>query len=195
MKNRRRPSPKAHDLRAQYANLPAGPDLAPAVIDDPYAPTADPATRDRATWNPAPRPRIVVVRSFRHDPLGAMHARRQVTEAEYLAGRAYQTMAETAAGRGAAAMQWDGRNTHGTGSAPVPVTDATLRAARRLRAVDTRLRARFGTEGLEVTQGVLLLHRDLRHVRRGASLRFVGMLLRQCLDEIAILLGLATRGA
>lgn len=190
-----RSKPTAHDLRGQYAALPAGADLATAIIDDPYGPPADaPARLDRAEWTPPPKPRIVVIRSFRHDPLGRMHARGQVGEAEYLAGRAYQTLAETAAGRGGSAQSlWDGPS-NPNGIAAVPVTDAMLRAGRRLRAVDIRLRARYGSEGMAVTRAVLLQHRELFRVQTG-NLRFVGMLLRQCLDEIGILLGLSHKGA
>lgn len=186
--------PKAVDLRGQYATLPAGADLAPAIMDDPYGPPADaPAALDRGQWTPAPRPRIVVVRNYRHDPLGKMHARHHVSESEYLAGRAYQELAETAAGRGAAASCWDGRTSTSTGRAPVPVNDSMIRAGRRLRAVNGRVCARFGTEGLAVLQGVLLQRREL-HQLAGAP-RFAGMLLRQCLGEAAVLLGLASRGA
>lgn len=187
---------RAHDLRNQYARLPSGPDLATVVIEDPYGPPADAAaSRDGVTWTPPPRPRIVVVRTFRHDPLGRMHARGQLSEAEYLAGRAYQTLAETAAG-GSGAGVWEYTGKAAPAARAGPVTDAMLRADRRIRAVDGRLRSQYGTIGVAVVRGVLLRHREIGRLSDGvASPRFFGLLLRVCLDEMAVLLGMATKGA
>jgi len=186
----------AIDLRGQYAAIPSGPDLATAIIDDPYGAPADAmATRaaPAADWVPPPRPQIVVVRSFKHDPIGAMHARHQITDAEYMAGRAYQTLEETAYGRRSPrSCDLNGGGNHASGPAHAPVTDAMLRAGRRLRATDARLRARYGTEGLAIIQAVLIERRRLDQVQGDAG-RFSGFLLRRCLDEIAILLGLATK--
>ncbi len=196
-RGRNRSAP-AHDLRPQYAALPAGPDLATAIIDDPYgAPAGAVATRDtaRADWVPPARPQIVVVRSFRHDPLGRMHARRQVTNAEYLAGRAYQTLHETA-GRRSIGNGWnaEGAGSHGSASYDrMLVTDEMLKADKRLRAVDNRLQGRFGTEGLTIVRAVLIEHQRLdAAATHRQTLRFVGALFRRCLDETAVLLGLAT---
>ena len=192
----RRPRTKAHDLRDQYAALPVGPDLAPVVMDDPYGPPADaPATRDRAQWTPAPRPRIVVVRTLKHDPLGRMQARRQVSESDYLAGRAYQTLAETAAGANRNASLWDGFSSNTRGIPALPVNDTMMRAVARLRIADDRIRLKYGLQGLQVLQGVLLHGRGLHQLRPGPTqqkIRFLGELFRQCLGEVAVLLGLAT---
>lgn len=200
-RGRRRIRTPAHDLRGQYAAIPSGPDLATAVIDDPYGtPAGTAATREASgDWLPPPRPQIVVVRTFKHDPLGRMHARRQITDAEYSAGRAYQTLVETAGHSGCGgAATWALRGHGSNGSSPrdAPVTDMMLRAGRRLRAVDARIRARYGTEGADVTRAVLIDRRRIDQIRDeggGQGLRFAGFLLRRCLDEIAMLLGLANK--
>jgi hypothetical protein len=128
-----------------------------------------------------------------------MHARHQITDAEYAAGRAYQMLVETARSmaHAAAPATWGmgGRSSSGAPS-DGPVTDEMLRAGRRLRATDARIRARYGVEGLEVMRAVLVEHRRLDQIQPGAEnqgLRFWGFLLRRCLDEVAVLLGLARR--
>jgi len=197
-RRRHRRKPEAHSLLGQYAGAPAGPDTAAAVIDDPYGPPSDaPATGHLGEWTPAPRPRIVVVRSYRHDPLGRMHARHQLTEPEYRAGRAYQELAEAACGSGGrTASFWAsmlGGNGKTSGAGQIPITDTMLRAALRMRGVDSHLRRRYGAEGLAVVHGVLMLHRDVGRLGAEDNARFGGMLFRACLGEIAILLGQATK--
>jgi hypothetical protein len=181
--------------------MPTGPDLATAIIDDPYGtPNDAPATREQRTagaereWVPPARPQIVVVRTFRHDPIGRMHARHQITEAEYQAGRAYQILVETAQGRSTRSCDLDGGGGARSGPGLAPVSDVMLRAGRRLRATNARIRARYGTEGLDVTRAVLVEHRRLDQLQdEGQGPRFWGFLLRRCLAEVAILLGLANK--
>src|SRR5262249_26008414 len=104
---------RGHDLRSRYrpGDLPPAPDLAILEFDDPYAPsgwinpdgTLDPAARLRQArrpdgsvgegapeWVAPPRARLSAAVRLKEDPLGRMHARHQLGQAQYLAGRAYQ---------------------------------------------------------------------------------------------------------
>jgi hypothetical protein len=203
MKQSRRRRVRAHDLRGQYATVPSGPDLSTAIIDDPYgAPSDAMATREPSgDWLPPPRPQIVVVRTFKHDPIGRMHARRQITNAQYMAGRAYQELVEAANAQtniGPGTWMLRGHSSSGSnGVSEGSVTDTMLRAGRRLRATDARIRARYGAEGIEVTRAVLIDRRRLDQLANDPTtdhgLRFWGFLLRRCLDEVAVLLGLTSR--
>ena len=69
-------APQIHDRRAPG---PGRPGMIDAVVDDPL---------DGA--------RIVVRRSVMHDPLAAMHAARQIDDAQYHAGRRWQRAIEVA---------------------------------------------------------------------------------------------------
>ena len=73
-RNRPQKSAKVHDRRSQ--DLPRNAEVAAIEVDDPLA--------------LEPGERIVTLRSIRNDPLGRLHSHRQVDEAQYLGGRAFQ---------------------------------------------------------------------------------------------------------
>src|SRR6516165_5598532 len=75
---------RGYDLRPQYreSDLPTTAHVAVTTIEDAYAPA----------WRPPERPRSTVFVNLREDPIGRMHARRQVDEAQYSAARAYQRL-------------------------------------------------------------------------------------------------------
>lgn len=64
----------------QATDLLRNAQVAPVVVDDPYEPGG----------------KIAVVRSIRDDILAAMHARKEIDQAEFDAGRKYQFYAELA---------------------------------------------------------------------------------------------------
>src|SRR5690349_23402119 len=73
---RRRPLRAAsiHDRRSR--DLPLNAEVAPIEVDDPLA--------------LEPGEKIVALRSIRNDPLGRLHSHRQIDEAQYRGGRAFQ---------------------------------------------------------------------------------------------------------
>jgi hypothetical protein len=75
-RKRRKPhdSSNAHDRRAQ--DLPLNAEVAPVEIDDPLA--------------LEPGEKIIALRSTRGDPLAKLHTHRQIDEAQYRGGRAFQ---------------------------------------------------------------------------------------------------------
>src|SRR5262249_13324498 len=110
---------RGYDLRSQYreSDLPAKAHVAVTTIEDAYALAGrvdkagilhvqaelEPVRHRDGTlsegapaWRPPERPRSTVVINLREDPVGRMHARRQVDEAQYSAARAYQRLYDTA---------------------------------------------------------------------------------------------------
>ena len=65
---------KVHDRRSQ--DLPRNAEVAAVEVDDPLA--------------LEPGEKIVTLRSIRNDPLGRLHSHRQIDEAQYQGGRAFQ---------------------------------------------------------------------------------------------------------
>ena len=65
---------KVHDRRSQ--DLLRNAEVAAIEVDDPLA--------------LEPGEKIVTLRSIRNDPLGRLHSRRQIDEAQYQGGRAFQ---------------------------------------------------------------------------------------------------------
>jgi hypothetical protein len=65
---------KAHDRRSR--DLPRNAEVVAIEVDDPLA--------------LEPGEKIVALRSIRNDPLGRLHSHRQIDEAQYRGGRAFQ---------------------------------------------------------------------------------------------------------
>ena len=115
------------------AALRAGADTAEIDVDDPHA------TRTGQ--------KIRVLRTFRSDPLARLHSHKQIDEAQYNAGRAYQRDVQTAE-RSVRSLDLTRERVDG-GAPSEPLTDAQVRAQKRLRehhacsaAPCTALRAR-----------------------------------------------------
>lgn len=138
--------------------------------------------------------RVRVERALRDDPLGQMHARRQISDAQYRAGREWQRYAEAAGTplRSSGDLQEpvDGSPRHRAG-----VTDAQLRAIRRREL----WRDMLGGKGFLLCDAVL---EDKASIREASMLlwyednppmvRYVGRRFRECLDALAADLGLTT---
>ena len=72
---RRKPyDPATHDRRSQ--DLPINAQVATIAVDDPLA--------------LEPGEKIITFRSIRNDPLGRLHAHRQIDDTQYRSGRAFQ---------------------------------------------------------------------------------------------------------
>src|ERR1700753_2876845 len=109
-RTRIRKSTKIHDRRAQ--DLPLNAQVAAVEIADPLA--LDPGEK------------IVALRSIRNDPLGRLHSHRQIDEAQYRGGRAFQDDWERAE-RGPQAVDPSREYVDG-GRAREPITERQRRA-------------------------------------------------------------------
>lgn len=159
-----------HDRRSTDT-LKAG-QYAPIEIQDPYDPES----------------KLVVLRQLRGDPLGRLHAHRQIDEAQYHAGRAYQRDWELAE-RGARAIDPSKEAVDG-GLLPEPLTDSQVAARKRL----VQVRAVMGRKAAYVVDLVVICGQSITAivpVERQIYRRQFAHLLRNGLDELAIEYGLA----
>jgi hypothetical protein len=210
---------RGYDLRPQYreGDLPATAHVAVTTIEDAYAPAGrvdkagilhveaelepvrhrDGSLSEGApAWTPPERPRSTIIVSLREDPIGRMHARRQVDEAQYSAARAYQRLYDTAT-IGNLSPADPSRIRVDGGKAPDPISAARMAAATRLRSVEGTLKDWHGHAGLSLTRCVLTGGKSVDKAARdfGASsdreLRSWAWLFRKCLDVLARALGFA----
>lgn len=170
---------KAHDRRATEFNRGIGQHVAPVEVDDPMEHGG----------------KLIVMRSTRDDPLGDLHARHMIDEAQYQAGRAFQNDFETAE-RGPSAIDPSKEFVDG-GLMPEPITEAQRRSAKQLAIIYKEL----GMNGSSLVHDVLVHNRTRAQVAlsRGLSGKrweeFFGMRFRECLDTMAIIYGFAQKKA
>lgn len=169
----------AHDRRA--TDFARNGEVAAVVVDDPYATRAG--------------EKITVLRQLRHDPLARLHSRKQIDEAQYRAGRAFQRDWETAEG-GVRALDPTREHVDG-GQCAEPLFERQARARKRLVALEGVL----GRTMHRVTHAVLVDGMSLETLaqrlfsREGeASEKYYGRLFRDALDVLAEEYGLAGRG-
>jgi hypothetical protein len=155
-------------------------DTAEIEVDDPHA------TRTGQ--------KIRVLRTFRDDPLARLHSRKQIDEAQYNAGRAYQRDVRTAE-RFVRSLDLARERVDG-GAPSEPLTDAQVRARKRL----TELQHVLGRTMHRVTHAVLVDGLSMETVaqqlfnRDGElSVKYYGRLFRDALDVLAGEYGLAGR--
>jgi hypothetical protein len=160
----------AHTRRARAA-LARG-EVAEIDVDDPYA------TRTGE--------KIRVLRSLRSDPLARLHNRKQIDEAQYRAGRAFQRDCEAAA-RGVRSLDLSRERVDG-GAPGEPITDLQVRARKRLMEMERVL----GRTMHRVTQAVLVDGMSMESIaqrifnREGeVSVKYYGRLFRDALDVLA----------
>ena len=163
------------------AALRASADTAEIDVDDPHA------TRTGQ--------KIRVLRQMRSDPLARLHSHKQIDEAQYNAGRAYQRDVETAE-RFVRSLDLTRERVDG-GAPSEPLTDAQVRARKRLRELERVL----GRTMHRVTHAVLVHGMSMETVaqrlfdRDGeVSAKYYGRLFRDALDVLAAEYGLAGRG-
>jgi len=138
--------------------------------------------------------RIVVMRSIRNDPLAALHSRRQIDEAQYQGGRAFQHDFETAE-RGPQAIDPSKEYVDG-GTAPEAITEAMRKAVVRLNRVQRVL----GQSGSAIAHDVLISNLSLdrvaakREMNTELEKKYLGRRFRECLDSLALVYGFAMEG-
>ena len=219
---RARQRPRGHDLRSQYreSDLPATSRVGVMTIEDPYSEAgrinsagnldvgarleqtqhADGSMAEGAPgWTPPRRPLMTVFRALKDDPVGRMHSRHQIDQAQYSAARAYQELVDTATIGAVRSVDLSKTKVSG-GQAPEMLTPRRQQAMARLRVAEQRVANRFGLEGLAVTRAVLSDRQSVEQTARsrGASstreMSFWTGLFRRCLDVLAMAFGFATSG-
>jgi hypothetical protein len=167
---------KVHDRRAR--DLLRNAEVAAVEVDDPLG--------------LEPGDKIVTLRSIRNDLLGGMHAHRQIDEAQYQGGRAFQNDWERAE-RGPQAVDPSREYVDG-GQSREPITEGQRKAVLRLNRCEREL----GADGTALVHEVLVLGMSMQQVgqRRGAHgqrwIDYFAKRFKECLDRLALIYGFAT---
>jgi hypothetical protein len=167
---------KVHDRRSQ--DLLRNAEVAAVEVDDPLG--------------LEPGDKIVTLRSIRNDPLARLHTHRQIDEAQYQGGRAFQHDWEKAE-RGPQAID-PGREYVDGGQHREPITEGQRKAVLRLNRVEREL----GADGTALVHEILILGMTMEQIvqRRSLSgqrwLDYFARRFRECLDRLALIYGFAT---
>ncbi len=167
---------KIHDRRAQ--DLPRNAEVTTVEVDDPYA--------------LRPGEKIVAYRSIRNDPLGRLHSHRQIDEAQYQGGRAFQNDWERAQ-RGPQAVDPTREYVDGA-QVREPITEGQRQAVLRLNRCEREL----GADGAAIVHDVLVQGMTMEQVgqRRGLKSQrwndYFARRFKECLDRLALIYGFAT---
>lgn len=165
-----------HDRRSR--DLLRNADVATVEVDNPLA--------------LEPGEKIVVLRSIRDDPLGRLHARRQIDEAQYQGGRAFQNDWERAE-RGPRAVDPTREYVDG-GQMREPITEGQRKAVLRLNRAEREL----GADGSALVHDILLHGLSTEQVGQRRGLRsqrwndYFARRLQECLDRLALIYGFTT---
>jgi hypothetical protein len=167
---------KVHDRRSR--DLPRNAEVAAVEVDDPFG--------------LEPGDKIVTLRSIRNDPLGRQHTHRQIDEAQYQGGRAFQSDWEKAE-RGPQAVDPTREYVDG-GQRREPITEGQRKAVLRLNRAEREL----GADGSALVHEVLILGMTMEQIgqRRGVRgqrwIDYFARRFRECLDRLALIYGFAT---
>jgi hypothetical protein len=167
---------KLHDRRSR--DLPRNAEVAAVEVDDPLA--------------LEPGEKIVTLRSIRNDLLGRLHSHRQIDEAQYQGGRAFQGDWEKAE-RGPQAVDPTREYVDGARSRE-PITEGQRKAVLRLNRAEREL----GADGAALVHEALILGMTMEQIAQRRALRsqrwldYFARRFRECLDRLALLYGFAT---
>ena len=134
----------------------------------------------------------MALRSIRNDPLARLHSHRQIDEAQYRGGRAFQDDWEKAE-RGPRALDPTREYVDG-GQACEPITERQRKAVLRLN----RITAELGTDGMVLVHEVLVEGFTMEQVGLRRGLRgqrwkdYFARRFQECLDRLALAYGFAT---
>ncbi|WP_377829696.1 hypothetical protein ACFKHW_09245 [Bradyrhizobium lupini] len=168
-------SANVYDRRSR--EIPFNAEVAEVEVDNPLA--LDPGEK------------IMAVRSIRSDRLSRLHAHRQIDEAQYRGGRAFQDDWEKAE-RGPQAMDPTREYVDGARMRE-PVTESQRQAVLRLNRIEREL----GTDGAALVHDVLVLGLTMdeigqrRAVRTQRWIDYFARRFRECLDRLAVIYGFA----
>jgi len=167
---------KAHDRRSQ--DLPRNAEVATVEVDNPLA--------------LEPGEKIVALRSIRNDPLARLHSHRQIDEAQYQGGRAFQNDWERAE-RGPRAVDPTREFVDG-GQMREPITEGQRKAVLRLNRAEREL----GADGSALVHDVLVHGLTMAQIGEKRGLRtqrwkdYFARRFCECLDRLALIYGFAT---
>jgi hypothetical protein len=168
---------KIHDRRSR--DLPRNAEVAAVEVDDPLA--------------LEPGEKIVTLRSIRNDPLGRLHSHRQIDEAQYQGGRAFQHDWEKAE-RGPQAVDPSREYVDGVRTRE-PITEAQRKAVLRLNRAEREL----GADGSALVHDVLVQGMTMEQIGQRRGLRtqrwkdYFSRRFCECLDRLALIYGFATK--
>lgn len=160
-----KPNPAYPHDRRSTDTLAAG-EYETAVVDDPYEHGG----------------KISTLRQLRADPLARLHSHRQIDDAQFAAGRAFQNDREIAE-RGARAIDPTKEAVDG-GLMPEALTDRQIKARKRLIKIERDLGRRLMT----VLEAVLIDGQTIEQFTRSkvqSTLKLHGGLFRVALNELA----------
>lgn len=167
---------RIHDRRAR--DLPRNAEVATVEVDDPLA--------------LEPGEKIVALRSIRNDPLARLHSHRQIDDAQYRGGRAFQHDWERAE-RGPQAVDPTREYVDGVQTRE-PITEGQRKAVQRLNRVEREL----GADGSALVHDVLVKGMNMEQVGKRRSLEsqrwkdYFSRRFQECLDRLALIYGFAT---
>src|SRR5216684_3513617 len=147
-RNRQQKTQKVHDRRSK--DLPRNAEVAAVEVDDPLG--------------LEPGEKIVTLRSLRNDPLGRLHSHRQIDEAQFQGGRAFQDDWEKAE-RGPQAVDPTREYVDGVQKRE-PITEGQRRAVLRLSRAEREL----GAYGAALVHEVLIMGLSMEQVGQRRNL-------------------------
>ena len=140
---------------------------------------------------------MTVIRALKDDPVGRMHSRHQIDEAQYKAARAFQEAADQATIGSMRSI--DLGKTKVSGGLPSdPLTPSRQKAMKWVRVAEEAVARRFGFEGLSFCRAVLCDRLSVEQAARtrGAEsdreLHSWGWLFKKCLTCLAVKFGFST---
>lgn len=166
---------QSHDRRSR--DVPRHVEVAAVEVDNPLA--VDPGEK------------IIALRSIRNDPLGRLYSHRQIDEAQYQAGRAFQNDWERAE-RGPRAIDPTREYVDGE-QMREPITEAQRKAVLRLNRAEREL----GADGSALVHDILVHGMSMEQIGERRGLRaqrwkdYFSRRFRECLDRLALLYGFA----
>jgi hypothetical protein len=166
--------PKVYDR--QSADLPINSRVAETVVDDPLEQGA----------------KLRVFRSVRDDPLAEMHARHQIDNAMFVAGREWQRHYEAAEIGSLGAIDPTNEAVDG-GRIRDTLTDRQAKAVKALRQADDKL-GMIGSNLIRKVLGARMSFAEIAAQHRYTTAReydFISRRFRECLDTLAKLWGYA----
>ena len=165
---------KIHDRRS--ADLPINSVVAPAVVQDHAGDY------------------LTVLRSIRDDPLAGMLSRKQIDEAQFVAGRTWQAHHEHSEIGSISAIDPTKEAVDG-GRFPEPVSERQMKAIRALQRANQELGA-FGASLIHDVLGrrmSLKAVAEARSMTRQREVEFIGFRFREALETLVDVFGLKTR--
>lgn len=169
------------------SELPRNTEAVVVEIEDAYG-FQEPALYERGEWKAPGTQKVKALRSLRDDPLGRLHARGQIDEACFNAGRHWQALYERASIGGVRAIDTTNEPVDGGGTYPDPITDGQRKAVKELQ----RARSMLGKEGDELVRDILGegCWIEMAAARRGMTkkheIEFIGRRFRECLMTLSV---------